>query len=435
MSAGVGWGGIVRMGTVQAAIGAMVMLATSLLNRVMVVEYALAAAVPGALVGWHYAVQLSRPLWGHRADRSRVRTPWIIGGMGVLALGLLLAVDAAMFMAGGGAGPVVMAIAGYTMIGLGVGMAGTALLALLASRTPVERKPAAAAISWTMMVAGIVVSAATAGSFLEPFSEQRLAIVTSLIALGAFVIALFALWGLEAGSLPVPRRGAALPPANLAHSLRDIWHDRQARDFTWFVLISMIAYSMQDLILEPFAGFLFAMTPAETTKLAGVQHGGILLGMALAGLGGTLHARRHGPNPKLWIVGGCIGSAVMLAGLAMGASVGAPWPLRANVFALGVANGVFAVAAVGAMLGMASAGSGSGEGARMGVWGAAQAIAFGLGGLLGAVLVDQLRGTMSGDSAAFQAVFALEAGAFVLAAMVAAGTRLTRGESRKAVAT
>jgi MFS transporter, BCD family, chlorophyll transporter len=126
---GVGWGGIFRLGTVQAAIGAMVMLATSLLNRVMVVEYSLAAAVPGALVGWHYAVQLSRPIWGHRADHTQLRTPWIIGGMGVLALGVLLAVDAAMFMSLGGVGPVIMAIAGYSMIGLGVGMAGTSLLA------------------------------------------------------------------------------------------------------------------------------------------------------------------------------------------------------------------------------------------------------------------------------------------------------------------
>ena len=67
---GLSWFGIVRLGTVQAAIGAIVMLATSLLNRVMVVEYAVAAAVPAALVAWHYAVQLSRPLWGYGSDRS-----------------------------------------------------------------------------------------------------------------------------------------------------------------------------------------------------------------------------------------------------------------------------------------------------------------------------------------------------------------------------
>ena len=51
---------MVRLGLVQSSIGAIVMLATSLLNRVMVVEYALPAALPAGLVAWHYAVQLSR---------------------------------------------------------------------------------------------------------------------------------------------------------------------------------------------------------------------------------------------------------------------------------------------------------------------------------------------------------------------------------------
>jgi len=69
-----GWFTIFRLGLVQTAIGAMVMLSTSLLNRVMVVEYALAAAVPSALVAWHYAVQLSRPAWGHASDRAARRT-------------------------------------------------------------------------------------------------------------------------------------------------------------------------------------------------------------------------------------------------------------------------------------------------------------------------------------------------------------------------
>ena len=52
---GFGWFSIIRVGLVQASIGAIVMLATSLLNRVMVVEYAMAAAVPAGLVALHYA--------------------------------------------------------------------------------------------------------------------------------------------------------------------------------------------------------------------------------------------------------------------------------------------------------------------------------------------------------------------------------------------
>lgn len=428
-SLGIGWFGIIRLGTVQAAIGAIVMLATSLINRVMVVEYAIAAAVPAGLVAWHYAVQLSRPLWGHTSDRSARRSSWIMTGMAILALGTLLSVDATIMMSGSTTLPVILAIVGFTLIGLGVGMSGTALLALLASRVSVERKPAAAAISWTMMVAGIVVAAGVSGAYLDPFSEARLAVVTSLVVLVAFCVAMLALRGLERNSEPVATLKSEASQSSFSDVLKDIWQDNQAQRFTYFVFISMLAYSMQDLILEPFAGFVFDMTPGESTQLAGVQHSGILIGMLVAGLGGSLYAKRFGPNLKLWIVLGCIGSAVMLAGLSAAAVIGPAWPLTANVFGLGVANGVFAVAAVGAMLGLASDGKTSGEGARMGVWGASQAVAFGAGGLLGAIIVDQLRSMLGQDSIAFQTVFAVEAVMFLLAALVATGTSLSRQSS------
>ncbi|MFN3287689.1 MAG: PucC family protein, partial [Sphingomonadaceae bacterium] len=147
-----GWAGIVRLGLVQSALGAIVMLATSLLNRVMVVEYALAAVIPGALVAWHYVVQLSRPRFGHGSDRGTRRTPWIILGMGLLAMGALLAVDATLLSDRRPVLAILMATIGYAMIGAGVGAAGTSLLALLATRTAPERRSAAAAIAWIMMV-------------------------------------------------------------------------------------------------------------------------------------------------------------------------------------------------------------------------------------------------------------------------------------------
>ena len=53
----------------------------------------------------------------------------------------------------------------------------------------------------------------------------------------------------------------------------------------------MLAYSAQDLILEPFAGSVFGLTPGQSTKLAGVQHGGVLLGMLVVGVLGTVAAR------------------------------------------------------------------------------------------------------------------------------------------------
>ena len=414
-----GWFGIVRLGLVQSAIGAIVMLATSLLNRVMVVEYTLPAALPAGLVAWHYAVQLSRPAWGHKSDKGRRRTPWIVAGMALLALGALLAVVSVGLMAERTASGFLLAILAFAMIGGGVGAAGTSLLALLASRVAPERRAAAASMTWIMMIAGIVVTAGVAGSLIDPFSFDRLVLVVAGVASAAFLLALIAVWGVEGRAASAPASPVGRPPAPFRDAVADMLADPEARRFTAFVFLSMLAYSMQDLILEPFAGLLFAMTPGESTRLSGLQHAGVLAGMVLVGaVGGTFGGRAR-TGLRWWIVGGCIGSALALAGLAMAARVGTGYPLALNIAALGFANGVFAVAAIGAMMGLAGAGGGGREGIRMGIWGASQAIAFGLGGLIGAIGVDAGRALTGSTPDTFTLVFAVEAALFLLAASLA----------------
>ncbi|WP_298195253.1 BCD family MFS transporter [Novosphingobium sp.] len=414
---GFGWLSIVRLGLVQASIGAVVMLATSLLNRVMVVEYGMAAAVPAGLVALHYAVQLARPVWGHGSDRGHARTPWIIGGVTVLGFGAMLAVFALPL---GEAQPLAanaVLLFGFILIGAGVGAAGTSLLALLAAGVAPQRRAAAAAVTWIMMVMGIVISAGTAGALLEPFSWGRLVEVAGSIALAALVITVLATFRLERGMQAATPEPAS--ETNFGDALRAVFAETAARRFTVFVFLSMLAYSMQDLILEPFAGIVFRMSPAQSTSLSAVQHSGVLLGMIVAGIGGSAFAGRAAGELRGWIAAGCVGSALALAGLAIGAGVGPGWPLAANIAVLGFANGVFAVSAIGAMMSLASSGSGADTGVRMGVWGAAQGIAFGLGGLAGAIGVDLARHAES-DGRAFQSIFAIEAVLFMAAAVMAA---------------
>jgi MFS transporter, BCD family, chlorophyll transporter len=402
------WVAIVRLGLVQAAIGAMVMLSTSLLNRIMVVEYALPAAIPAGLVAWHYAVQLSRPVWGHGSDKGRRRTPWIRGGMGLLVIGTLLAVDATV----GGTLP--LAIVAFTLIGAGVGAAGTSLLALLATQTAPERRAAAAAITWIMMIVGIVVTAGVAGQLIDPFSPQRLALVVGGVGLVAFLITVAATWRVEGEAQSAPES-----PVHFRAAVSEMLADRDARIFTVFVFVSMLAYSMQDMILEPYAGLMFGMTPGQSTSLTGVQHMGVLAGMVLVGVGARAFGAKTAGGLRRWTVAGCLGSAVALVGLALSARYAPVWPLKANIALLGFCNGVFAVSAIAAMMALAGAAGPNREGVRMGVWGASQAIAFGVGGLIGAVGVDLGRSIMRADAPAFTLIFGCEAGLFLIAAAIA----------------
>lgn len=414
-----GWIGIVRLGCVQASIGAIVMLATSLLNRLMVLEYGLAAAIPAGLVAWHYLVQLSRPMWGHRSDQGRGRVPWIRGGMAMLALGALAAVDATILLAHDRTLGLVLATLAFAVIGAGVGAAGTSLLALLASSVAPQRRAAAAAVTWIMMVFGIVLSAGLAGALLDPFTPRRLALIASGIVIIAFAITMIATHRLESDpASPAPSAGGRAPAMSLRCALGIMLRQDEARRFTLFIFLSMLAYSMQDLILEPFAGLVFGLTPGQSTSLSGMQHGGVLIGMIVSGLGGSAFAGRLPIELRGWTVVGCVGSALSLCGLAMAAQVGPAWPLVPNVFLLGLSNGVFAVAAIGSMMGLAGAGGESREGMRMGVWGMAQAIAFGLGGLIGAVGVDLARRVTGEAGSAFELIFASEAMLFLLSALL-----------------
>lgn len=416
---GFGWLAIIRIGLVQAAIGALVMLASTVLNRVMVVELALLATIPAGLVAWHYAVQLGRPLWGHASDKGNNRTVWIVGGLAVLAAGAVLATQATLMMRESFGAAFALAVFAYALIGAGVGAGGTSALALLASGVAPERRAAAAAVTWTMMVAGIVASAITVGQLLKPFSFDRLLVVAGGLALAMVALTVLATWRLErqAGRFGHAAREGEVPDFRAA--LAEIWHEPAARRFTVFIFVSMIAFSMQDLILEPFAGLIFGLSPGESTQLGGQHQGGILAGMILTGVGGSAFTGKRPDGLRAWVIGGCLLSAAGLAALGVAAVSGPPWPLGANVFVLGFGNGVFAVAAIGAMMGLAGAGETTREGVRMGVWGASQAIAFGLGNLLGAGGVDYARHALGADGPAFQLVFAIEAAAFVLAALLA----------------
>ena len=150
----------------------------------------------------------------------------------------------------------------------------------------------------------------------------------------------------------------------------EVWAEPKARRFAIFIFISMLAYSAQDLILEPFAGAVFGMTPGETTRLSGVQHGGA--------------PDRHDPGARHQCAAAVVANANdamdhrRLHRLGAGRCSISRWPrwpghrgpCPLSVWALGVTNGVYAIAAIGAMMNLVDAGQRNREGTRMGLWGA-----------------------------------------------------------------
>ncbi len=419
---------VARLGLAQVAVGAVAALMLSTLNRVMVVELGLPASVPSALVALHFAVQLSRARLGFASDRGggaagARRAPWVVGGAGLLAAGAALAAGGTALAATNRAAGLAACVVAYAAIGLGLSATGTALLAAAAERAAPAQLGRVAAALWVMMIAGIVASAGVTGALLDPFSPRRLVLVGVGVGAAAFALAVVAATGraLRGGSAADVRGDAPATPdaPPFAAAWRAAAAEPATRRFIGFVFLAMLAFSAQDLILEPFAGVVFGMTPGETTRLGGLQNGGVLLGM----LGAAALSARVG-TLRGWAAGGCLASAAAFVALAQAPALGSAAALMAIVFTLGVSNGVFTVGGVGAMMALtapadAARGGASQAGLRLGIFGSAQAVAYGIGGFAGGAASDLARLALGSPAAGYAAVFVGEAVLFAGAAWLA----------------
>jgi MFS transporter, BCD family, chlorophyll transporter len=133
--------------------------------------------------------------------------------------------------------------------------------------------------------------------------------ITGGVGAVAVAVTIATLFGLER-TLARVRRRSRLPRRNAApHSRtrwRTVWSEPAARTFAVFVFVAMLAYSAQDLILEPFGGIAFGLTAGRDHALAGMQHGGVLVGMIVTAIVGA----RFGAL-RLWAAAGCAASSVM----------------------------------------------------------------------------------------------------------------------------
>ena len=248
-----GWVQILRLGVVLACLGAVVVTTTSMLNRVMVAGLALPALLPGALVALHYRVQMLRPRLGRGGDVTARRTPWIVGGLAVLASGGFLAALATAWMGSSPVAGMVLAVAAFLLIGLGVGAAGTSLLVLLARRVEAGRRAAATTV-WLMMIAGFAVTAVVSGTLLDPYTPARLLQVCGGVCALALVLSLLAVWGVENAQAPATAAEPDAPRPDFRAALAQVWADSNTRLFTIFVFV--------------FEGLLFLVAAAMAWRVA-----------------------------------------------------------------------------------------------------------------------------------------------------------------------
>ena len=380
-------GRLLRLSLFQVSVGMAIVLLNGTLNRVMIVELGVPSWLVALMVSLPLVFAPFRALIGFRSDRHRSalgwrRVPYIWMGTLLQFGGLAIMPFALIVLSGDSNGPEYIGELGaalaFLLVGAGLHTAQTAGLALATDLAPEPSRPRVVAFLYVMLLAGIVASALVFGIALAEFSEVRLIQVIQGAALLTMIFNTVALWKQEA------RRPGGSIDETEAVSFREAWEAFRAAGLSRRALIVVgvgtAAFSMQDILLEPYGGEILRLTVGETTALTAMLAGGTLMGLALA-------ARWLGKGMdhyRLAAVGVIAGIAAFSAVLFAAPFDSVPL-FRIGVVLIGFGGGLFAVGTMTAAMTLAGEGH---SGLALGAWGAVQASAAGAAIALGGAIRD-----------------------------------------------
>ena len=380
---------LLRLSLFQVSVGMAIVLLIGTLNRVMIVELGVPAWLVGAMVSLPLVFAPFRALVGFRSDTHRSvlgwkRVPYIWIGTLLQFGGLSIMPFALIILSGDTNGPIIIgqaaAALAFLLVGAGLHTVQTVGLALATDLAPAESHPKVVALLCIMMLLGMVGSALAFGAFLANFSEIRLIQVIQGTAVCTMLLNMAALWKQET------RDPAATAPNRPRQSFAAAWaafaSGRRTRRRLVALGLGTVAFSMQDILLEPYGGQILHLTVGMTTALTA--------GLAAGGLGGfTLAARLLDPksagggaDPYRLAGFGVLAGLVAFSAVIFAAPLGAPLLFGAGVALIGFGAGLFAHCTLTAAMGMAGRDQ---VGLVLGVWGAVQATAAG-----GAIAVSGL---------------------------------------------
>ena len=395
---------ILCLGLRQFAAGMLSVLTLGILNRVMKIELGLNLTLVSVIIGAHYFTAVVAIPLGHYSDRrpwrGYHRTPYIALGTALTALTTALAPLVVFSLArqGGSFLAAAVGVGLFLLMGAGMYVAGTAYLSLITDLTVEDERSKVVAITWAMMMVGILAGVFLSVRVMEHYSPERL--VTLFLVMAALVVALTALaiWGQERSRATEPLEKAL----SLKQAVRLLTISQQTRFFFAFLFGGIFFLFMQQMALEPFGGDVFGLSVKETTLFNAYQMVGVLLGMGMTG--GWLTGRL---GNKAATGLGAVVSAIAFALLTL-ASAGEYLSLvRPAIFVTGLGMGIFTVGGLALMMDLTVKEQ---VGLFVGAWTLAQALANGLASVGGGILHDAGLALLGSEAGAYALVFLVEAG-------------------------
>lgn len=383
-------GRLMRLALFQVSVGMAVVLLTGTLNRVMIVELGVATWLVSAMVALPLVFAPLRILVGHRSDTHKSllgwrRVPYIWMGTLIQFGGLAIMPFALLVLSGDTMGPIfisgqVAAALAFLMVGAGLHMTQTAGLALATDLSPADSRPRVVALLYVMLLLGMVASSVILGALLEDFSQVLLIKVVQGTAALTMVLNMIALWKQEA------RNPSRTDPKKPRIPFSESWNRFAAGGRASRLLVAIglgtAAFSMQDVLLEPYGGEILGLSVGQTTMLTALLAGGALLGFAYAA-----RALDRGADACRLAAIGAVAGLPAFAAVTLAAPLGSPEVFRAGTFLIGFGGGLFAVGGLTAAMALARGGE---SGMALGAWGAVQATAMGSAVALGGGIRDSV---------------------------------------------
>ena len=411
------------------------------LNRVMIVELGVPSSIVAVMIALPLLVAPFRALIGFRSDTHRSalgwrRVPFMWYGSLLQFGGLAIMPFVLLVLAGNNAiatPPIVGQLGAglaFLLVGAGLHTTQTAGLALATDLAPGDTQPRVVGLMYVMLLVGMIVSALAFGALLSPYSHERLVRVTQGAAVITLALNVVSMWKQEA------RDRTRLADSSTDPTFAESWRAFSNGDHAVRRLVATglgtMAFSMQDVLLEPYGEQVLALSVSSTTLLTASLSFGGLAGFLLA----SRVLSRGGDAFRMASMGALIG--IPGFGLVIAA---APLHLTALFFlgtlCIGFGGGLLGHGTLTATMNSAPEQQ---RGLALGAWGAVQASAVGLAVALGGVVRDFIAGAnvpslISGKPVAtgYLVVYGIEI-ALLCITTVAMMPLLSRVRGRRAVA-
>lgn len=396
---------LLRLSLFQVSVGMALALLVGTLNRVMIVELHVSAALVAVMVALPVLYAPVRALVGYRSDHHRSalgwrRVPFIwmgtliqFGGLAMMPFALLVLSGAGQSHAWPGwVGPAGAALA-FLLVGAGLHTTQTAGLALATDLTPQTSHPKVVGLMYVSLLIGTVISASAFGWFLADFSPGRLVQVIQACAVITLILNATAMWKQE--PMNAQRSRQAREDIHFVQAWQRYTASPEARQRLWVIGLGTMGFAMQDVLLEPYGAQVLGLSVGATTWLTATLALGGLIGFGVAS---KVLSRGACPvTMTRW--GATMGLpafvAVLSASLAPGSSESVA-VFVLGVFGIGMGGGLFSHGTL--TLTMRHAPSDQ-VGLALGAWGAVQATAAGVAVAVGGLGADMAKAWLTAASA------------------------------------